>query len=185
MSKWIKMTQRERKGKGKENVDERLEIKLTYPLWVQRMEVGGSLSPWTIQVKFTVDPVSMYISGTPRIVVVGSVKQKNHRRGLFSNLAAHLQSSLPHYKLICFFQEKETHALVPLVSGLILNPMMGVNSLTCVKFQLPNFGVTTHRQQKTSQNCQPVEPWRFDIHRCPSLFVEDKEPWRRRWKIFD
>lgn len=40
------------------------------------MAVGGSFNPWTIHVKFTVEPVSMYISGVPKIVVVGSVQTR-------------------------------------------------------------------------------------------------------------
>lgn len=53
---------------------------LTYPLCVQWMAVGGSFNPCTIHVRFTVDPVSMYSSGAPKIVVVGSECVKDGRK---------------------------------------------------------------------------------------------------------
>lgn len=40
------------------------------------MDGGGSGECWTIQVKLTVEPVFMYMSGPPTIVLIGSVINK-------------------------------------------------------------------------------------------------------------
>lgn len=49
--------------------------KLTWLLCVQQIDGGGSGECWTIQVKLTVEPVSMYMSGPPTIVLIGSVNK--------------------------------------------------------------------------------------------------------------
>lgn len=46
---------------------------LTWLLCVQQIDGGGSGECWTIQVKLTVEPVFMYMSGPPTIVLIGSV----------------------------------------------------------------------------------------------------------------
>lgn len=53
---------------------------LTSPLWVQNIPGGGSGSCFTIHVKFIVESVSMYKSGPPIIVVIGSIWRKKKKR---------------------------------------------------------------------------------------------------------
>ena len=48
---------------------------ITSLLWVQWTVCGGSGKCLTMHVKFTVDPISMYNSGPPDIVVMGSEKK--------------------------------------------------------------------------------------------------------------
>lgn len=48
-------------------------IKLTFPLWVHAIVLGGSGVCRTIHVRLIVDPAYMNRSGPPRISVSGSV----------------------------------------------------------------------------------------------------------------
>lgn len=50
-----------------------IKNELTWLLCVQQIDGGGSGECWTIQVKLTVEPVFMYMSGPPTIVLIGSV----------------------------------------------------------------------------------------------------------------
>lgn len=51
----------------------------TSPLCVHSIPGGGSGKCLTMQVKLTVEPASIYKSGPPTIVVIGSTYKKQHR----------------------------------------------------------------------------------------------------------
>lgn len=52
---------------------------LTCPLCVHIIDGGGSGKWCTTQVKLTVEPPSMYKSGPPRIVVIGSMEENKNK----------------------------------------------------------------------------------------------------------
>lgn len=72
-------------------------FKLTWLLWVQCTIRGGSGRCLTIHVKLTVDPKSMYNSGPPGIVVIGSVIKYGNEY-IIGIIISALKQIIPSYK---------------------------------------------------------------------------------------